>query len=235
MPCPPDTRDVRAELERLLHDDLQERRRAHVAVGPQHRDGLHLQLGLADACGHHRAAEFHRATLEHRARWREVIREAVVDHVTGTKARSEERPRHAPVIVATPLRVEDRARRHEDARELPRRGGVQAAEGRRVLLPREQLRLARHRQLRQRRARGDRARIDIGQDAREARRARLRMLDLRRQRRHQRALALLGIAGFEGVVVISHARLRGRAGILTNGNVNGAGRYGLERRSPCAA
>ena len=82
-----------AQLVGLLEDDLEERRRADVAVRLQVGHRLHLLLGLADAAREHRAAQRVRAGLEHRARRREVVGEAVVDEVAAAEARREQRPR----------------------------------------------------------------------------------------------------------------------------------------------
>ena len=152
-------------------DELEERRRADVAVGPQVGDRVHLHLGLAGAAGNHRAAERVRAGLDHRAGRREVVGEAVVHEIAGAKAGGEERARDAPVVAPRALRVVDRAGRGEDARPSFSAGGrVQAAERRRAFCssPRSDLRVTGS--CASARAIVIAARIDALEDAREGRR-----------------------------------------------------------------
>ena len=197
-------REVGAELAALVEDDAQERGRADISRRLEVDDRLHLLLGLAGAAGDDGAAERVRAGLHHRAGRRQMVGEAIVQHVAGAEAGGEQRARHAPVIGATPLGVIDRAGRHEEARELARRPRGEAAEGRRLFLQRDELALARHRQLGQRLAIGHRVRLDILQQSGEIGRVTLGVRHLLRQRRHQRQLARFGVAGFECVVDSEH-------------------------------
>ena len=124
--------------------------------------------------------------------------------VAGAKARGEQRAREPPVVGRAPLGLVDRSGRSEHAPHLAPARGREAAERPLGLLQFQELRLADHRQLRERGARGDRGRVDAGEEPRERRRARPGVGDLPRQLRQQRPLALLGIAGLERVEVIGH-------------------------------
>ena len=104
-----------ALLVRLLQDDPQKRRRAHVAIRTQLGHRLHLLLRLAGAAGKHRAAQRMRAGFEHRTRRREVIGKAVVDEIARAESRGEQRPRQAPVIGTRALGLVNRPGRREHA------------------------------------------------------------------------------------------------------------------------
>ena len=123
--------------------------------------------------------------------------------VAGTEARGEQRARQAVVVGPRALGLVERTGRgeHAPARRAPAHRG-EAAEGPRRLLQFEQLGLARHRQRGERRAAGDRIRIDVGEQPPERGRGGARMGDLRRQARQQLAFARLGIAGLARVVEI---------------------------------
>ncbi len=82
-------RDVGLQLVGLLDDELEERRRSHVAGDAQIADRRDLRLGLADAGRHDGAADRERAELHHRGGRREVISEGVGHAVAGAKAAGE--------------------------------------------------------------------------------------------------------------------------------------------------
>src|SRR4029078_7217786 len=93
----------------------------------------------------------------------------------------------------------DRARRGEHARGLTPARYREASERTIVLLQLEQRRLARDRDLRERRARGDRRGFNRLEDARERGRVGLRVRDLPWQLCEELALADFGIACLEEV------------------------------------
>ncbi len=193
-----------AELVRALENDAQERRRADITRRTQVSDRGDLQLGLADAAREYRATQRMRAGLEHRAGRRQVVREAVVHEVAGTKACSEERARKTPIVARLALRLVDAAGRCEYAPQFsPLRGG-EAAERPLGALQFAQRRLAHHREARERFPRAHRLGIDVAKRARESRRICLRVRDLPRKRSHLRLLALCRVARFQRVVMLTH-------------------------------
>jgi hypothetical protein len=101
--------------------------------------------------------------------------------------------------------LEDRPGRHEQAHRLAGGRDIEAAERSAFLLQRHQLGLAQQRQLGQRLAIGDRARIDAGEMFLPARRFQ-RMRDLIGQTGKQVALARGGVAGFESVEMLGGHR-----------------------------
>ena len=140
---------------RLLDQDLQERRRADIARGPDRRDGVELQLGVADAARHDGAAQRPQRRFHHDAGRRQVIGEGVVDDVAGPEAAGMHGARAAEIVGLVGVDLEDRAGRHEDMAHLAHRHGDQPAHRRLLLLHLAQHRLAQHRQPGERRARGD--------------------------------------------------------------------------------
>ena len=112
-----------------------------------------------------------RAGLEHRARRREVIGEAVVHEIARAKPRREQRAREPPVVGRGAFRLVDRPRRGEHARralDVPAASALVAnpPNGRLLSEVSSELRLASDGNLRQRRARADRGGIHVGEDAR---------------------------------------------------------------------
>ncbi len=200
---PPDRGGVHAQLVALLEDELEERRRAHVARGPQVRDHARLHLGLPDAARDHRAAHAVQSGLEHAAGGREVVRVAVEDDVARAEARGEQAARGAPEVGAAALRVVDRPGRDEDARQARGRRRVEAAEGQLRPLHVHERGLARDRKPRQRGARADGRRVDVREDPREMGARLAREAHLRGQARHQLALAGGRLARLERVEVLA--------------------------------
>src|SRR5437762_3596130 len=197
-------RQFDAKLVRFLQNDFQKRRRPDVAIGLQIRHRLNLLLSLADAAGKHRAAERVRAGFHHRARWREVIGEAIVDEIAATKSRGVQRTREPPVIGRAAFGLANRTGRCEDtARIAPTRRG-ESAERTIRFLQLEQLGLARDGNACERLVSCDRGGINVRQNARERRRMRLRVRDLARKLPQLLALARRRVTCLEPVEVIAH-------------------------------
>ena len=208
-----DRRRRERELVAFLEDQLEERRRADVARRLEVGDGARLHLGLSNAARDHRAAEVMQPRLEHASRGREVVGKTVEHHVSRREPRGDERSRRVPEIGAPALGLVDRAGRDEDARKARWRSRVEAAEGSRRLLQRDELGLAGDRQRRQRSSTGDRGGIDIGECVAIERGVGLRVRHLRGQPRKEIALALGGRAGLQRIVAPCHQasqRLRRR-------------------------
>ena len=136
----------------------------------------------------------------------------MLHEIAATESRCEKRPRESPVIRRATPRLVDRTGRCERVERIAPACRGQAAERTVRFLELDQLRLARHRNARQRFARGDRVGLDVGENARKRRRVRLRMCDLARQAGELLALPRLGIARFQRIEPIVHAsqRLRRR-------------------------
>src|SRR5262249_7907121 len=148
----------------------------------------------------YRTAERMSAALEHRARGRQVIGEAIVYKVARAEPRREERAGEPPVVAPLALGIVDRAGRHEDTCELARLHRGQTTERRCPLLALDQLGFSYDRQLREIRTGSHAFGIDVSEERRECWRMRLRVRDLLRQCRKHRLLSRLGIAGLERVV-----------------------------------
>ena len=198
-----------AELVGFFEQQPEETRGADVAIGPQRRHRLHLQIGLAGAGGEHGAADRVGTAFHHRAGRREVVAEGVVDEVAGAKAGREQGAAHAPVVGARAVGLVDRPGRREDTRRPPRRVATSApadcgkaaehvAASRRSLAL-EQLVLAQNGKPGERGSAVDSARIDVAQTFREGRRVRLRVRDLRGERAHELGLSPRRLACFERV------------------------------------
>src|SRR3954470_3841929 len=104
-----------------------------------------------------------------------MVGEAVGDDIALAKTAGEKPARCAPPVAATPLRLENRAGRHEELREPRDRRGIEPAQGRHLRLQLQEIGLARHRYAGERRARLDFLRLDGRENPGEAWRAALRM------------------------------------------------------------
>ena len=202
-------RQSHAELIRLVENDPEERRRAHVPVGLKIGHRLHLLLGLPGAAGEDGAAQRVRAGLEHRPCRREVIGKAVVDEVAAAETGGEQRP--APAA-SSPLGAL-RARRSGRATRRPAPALPSAAPQRAAAKPPKGRLAFCSSSSSDFRVTGNCAsaardvtlgRVDAVEEARKRRRVRLGMGDLARQSGEKRALAQPGVAGFQRVEVGGH-------------------------------
>ena len=121
----------RAELGRLLVEDAQRARRAHVAGGREPPQHLDLQLRIACTCGDHCAAKFAEGAVEHPAQRRAVVAHRAVDDHARFETGRAQRPRPPPVVGREPLRIKQRPRREERASDVGRGHAEEAAERRR--------------------------------------------------------------------------------------------------------
>ena len=160
--------NVAAGFLRLLDQDAQEARRAHVGIGPQFGDRLQLLLGLADAGREHGAAHRVRARFHDEGAGRHVVAEGVVDQVAGAEPGREHGAPGTPVVGRGAFGLVDRAGRGKQAghaRAAPQRGETaEPIAGACAFCRSQQFVFARDRQPRQRLARGDARGIDAGQD-----------------------------------------------------------------------
>ncbi|MCY1527672.1 hypothetical protein D9M68_627440 [compost metagenome] len=194
----------------LLQQDLQEARRARIAVGLEVDDGFELLLGLARAAREDGAAQGVRAAFHDRAGRRHVVAEAVVDQLAAAKTRRMQRPRGAPVVARFALGFVDGAGAREDARHArpahDRRKAAEGVVGAARLLQLEQFRLARDGQLRECFTRDDVAGFHTVENLRERGGGGLGLGDLLGQRGQQVTFAFGGVADFQLVVVVVHVR-----------------------------
>ncbi len=137
----------------------------------------------------------------------QVIAEGVEHDVARTEADRKQRACATPGIVLPPFRLEDRTGRGEQPRERARRLRNEAAEGRRRLVQGGELRLAQHRQARQRRSVRHRSRIEASQPFRIGGRGDGFAQHVG-QPREQIGLARGRRAGLAGVVVVGHMLAR---------------------------
>ena len=198
---PFDRAHVFAELDRLVEEDVEKRRRADVDVRAKPCDHLHLELGLTDSSGKHRASNRPRAAFEHRTGRREVIGEGIVDEIALAHPGREERARHAKRVGAARRRLEDRTRGREHVRVVSDRAGCQTSERWRFGLHRHQLRLPDNGQRRQRAAVRHCLRIDSIEETRDGGGAHCGSQVVAESRKQLR-LTCFRVACFEGVVVV---------------------------------
>jgi len=194
--------DIGLHLVGLFQQDAQERRRPRIAGRLQVRDGLHLELGLADACREDRAAQRLGAKVDHEAGRREVIGKRVVHQLPCAEPGCVEGAGHAPIVALIGLRIVDRAGGGEDARQLLHWHRCHSCERPIGLLQLDQLRFAGDRQPRQRGAILHVMRLDLLEQRGEVRRVPLRVDELLLQRLEQCALPDLAVARFQIVEVL---------------------------------
>src|SRR5260370_2445950 len=96
-----------------------------------------------------------------------MIGETIVDEIAGAESGCEQRAGEPPIIALPTLGIIDRPRRHEDACEFAGLDCREPAEGRRPLLPLDELGFAQHWQLREVRPRADALGPDLPQRGRQ--------------------------------------------------------------------